>query len=454
MSKSSLHREHPISDRWCVILIVLSLAQTISAQSASRLEIDDANYQLKRFEAYTANLKGKSGVVTRGTKATLKKIIDLKKKYPDDRRVLDLYQRAQASIRLLKGDRIEVTAKMLEYRNKESQRVDLLAKINRKAWYEYQSKLLELNKDAIVRPFPSKSVDQTPLKNMKGKLVFLDGIEYPEKVFTHFGQPYLANGSPAKGFYFIDCSDRRFIGAYEAIRRYQRNISNDLPKQWKAIGRITDSRLMVPFGGKNKRGQAFAGWVVSVEALYAPDRVFASYSADNELGGEFAGESNLQDQLAALYSVQSLPDQYGPDQLLQTFVIAVKEKNYQLYLSCIHPEEQETHIQRNWLERKWDMLQRRFEKDIVEVRVGKTDPIKVLSGGGGDEANELLGEFLEGSEISDITDDGVQRSEKQTLWLKLYNHTGRITEYQKPLTLKRDESVESFRWFIKSGFPF
>lgn len=437
------------------MLMVLLLSSSCGGQdSASRLALDDANYQLKKFEAYTAGLNGKMGVVTRGTKETLKKIIELRKQFPNDPRVNKLYDRAQVSIRLLKGDRLEITPEMLDYRDRESQRIALVAKTNRQEWFEFQSKLLAENIDAIVNPFPAKSVDHTPLKQIKGRYVFLDGIEYPEGIFTHYGQPYVAVGTPATGFYFIDCSQPSFIGAYAAVRRYQRNVSNQLPKKWKMIGRVTGSKLLVPYGGRNKKGQAFAGWVVSVEAIYIPDRVLAMHDSKDERGGFFAGEDSMQESMAALYTVQSLPEKYEPNELLQTFVTAIKEKNFQLYQSCIHPEEQETHIQKNWIERKWDMLQRRFESEIVAVRIGKQDAVKVLSGGGGDDANDLLGEFLDGSEVSEITDDGAQRSEKLTLWLKLYNETGRITEYQKPLTLKRDGDVEGFRWFIKSGFPF
>lgn len=162
----------------------------------------------------------------------------------------------------------------------------------------------------------------------------------------------------------------------------------------------------------------------------------------------------MQSELEDLYTVKQLPDEYSPETLLDVFVTAIKEKNYELYLSCIHPDEKRTVVQKNWLQRKWDIFQRRFTRDIVEVRINTKDEIRIIQGGASSEEKSLLEQFVDSDEVDDITDDGLPRSELLTLWLKLYDETGRIREYKKPLTLKRDEKVKGFRWFVYSGYPF
>ena len=91
---------------------------------------------------------------------------------------------------------------------------------------------------------------------------------------------------------------------------------------------------------------------------------------------------------------------------------------------------------------------------MVEVLIGKIDEIDVIQGGSQKENENILAEFLPDEEVKEVTNDGLPRSELVTLWLKLYDETGRMREYQKPITLKRDEKIGEFRWFVYSGFPF
>jgi hypothetical protein len=436
-------------------LIPNALAQDDKLLTAKRIEIDAANYLLVKFENYVGGLDGKEGTLTPDGKNALTKIATLKKQHPEDPRVLNLYERAQSAARLLRGDRIEITQDILAYRDIEKKRVEMLAGLSRKVWLQYQEKLLREREDVITNPFPAPNPENTQASEMKNRPIILRGLQYPEGVFLQYGRQFVAIGNAAKGFYFIDTSSQSFVGAYEAVRRYQRQVASALPKEWIVSGQITSPQIMAPGGGGLQDGQAYAGWLVEVDTIFVPENVFAQANKKSELGGNFAGEQTLNEAFASLYSVNKLPPaDSAPEDLLKVFVTAIKEKNFDLYKQCIHPEEQQTAIQREWIARKWDIFQRRFTKDMVEVLIGKIDEIDVIQGGSQKENENILAEFLPDEEVKEVTNDGLPRSELVTLWLKLYDETGRMREYQKPITLKRDEKIGEFRWFVYSGFPF
>lgn len=436
-------------------LIPTALAQDDQLLTAKRIEVDEANYLLTKFENYVGRLDGKEGTLTPDGKKALTKIAMLKKEHPEDPRVLKLYERAQSAARLLRGDRIQITQDILAYRDIEKKRVKMLAGLNQRAWLEYQEKLLSEREDVIANPFPAPNPENTQTQEMKNRPILLQGLQYPEGIFLQYGRQFVAIGDAAKGFYFIDTSSQSFVGAYEAVRRYQRQVASSLPKEWIVSGRVVSPQIMAPGGGGSQDGQAYAGWLVEVDTIFVPENVFAQANKESELGGNFAGEQTLNEAFASLYSVNKLPPAgSGPEALLKVFVTAIKEKNFDLYKQCIHPEEQQTAVQQEWIARKWDMFQRRFTKDMVEVLIGKIDEIDVIQGGAEKEDEDILAEFLPDEEVKEVTDDGLPRSELVTLWLKLYDETGRMRESQKPLTLKRDEKIGEFRWFVYSGFPF
>lgn len=430
-------------------------SRSLEAQeTAKRIEVDEANFLLKGFERYIRGLEGKEGELTPDAKRALTKIGGLRKEHPTDERVKDLFQRAQAAVRGLKGDRIKITPEMLSYRDLEKRKADLFTQLNQNAWSDYQKQLLVNAPESLTQPFPMPNPEKVSLQEMRGRVVFLEGLRYPDDMFLHYGQQYIAIGSASTGVYFVNASNQSFVGAYEAVRRYQRSVSDKIPSEWTVVGKIVDTRFMPLGGGNAKNSSAVFGWEVEVEKIYVKDHVFASADAAAPNGGSFVGEAQMQSELENLYTIKQLPEEYSPEKLLDVFVTAIKEKNYELYLSCIHPDEKRTLVQKNWLQRKWDIFQRRFSRDIVEVQINTKDEIRIIQGGASNEDKSLLGQFVDSDEVDDITNDGLPRSELLTLWLKLYDETGRIREYKKPLTLKRDEKVKGFRWFVYSGYPF
>ena len=235
---------------------------------------------------YVGGLDGKEGTLTPDGKNALTKIATLKKQHPEDPRVLNLYERAQSAARLLRGDRIEITQDILAYRDIEKKRVKMLAGINREVWLQYQEKLLREREDVIANPFPAPNPENTQASEMKNRPIILRGLQYPEGIFLQYGRQFVAIGNAAKGFYFIDTSSQSFVGAYEAVRRYQRQGRFSATEGVGSFsGQITSPQIMAPGGGGLQDGQAYAGWLVEVDTIFVPENVFAQANKNLNLEG-------------------------------------------------------------------------------------------------------------------------------------------------------------------------
>ncbi|MEM1213828.1 MAG: hypothetical protein AAGI68_16180 [Planctomycetota bacterium] len=418
-----------------------------------KIELDDADYYLRQFESYAKSLRGEKGDFTRGSRIALQKVSDLRKKYPGDPQVEALFVRARAAARLLQGVTLEITPEMLAYRALAKKNAERLAGISVKAWESYLAEV-SATEGAILDPLPAPDPEEIVMDELQGRLVVLEGLRYPDDLFREYGRQYIAIGKPSTGYYFVDVSSRPFVGAYEAVRRYERRISNDIPAEWIVVGEIVAAELMVPDAGEVKISAAQTGWLVRPRAIYVPGKVFAVADETHEEGGRFAGEAQMDEILAEQYTVRSVPADATPQELLDVFVTAIKERNYELYADCIDPADRQTVTQLEWLERKYDIFQRRLASDYVHVSVYKADPVIVMQGGESVSDEDLLAEFLDADTRAREAKHSLPRIEQQRLWLHLYDETGKVREAPKGLTVRRQADVNNNRWYIYRGFPF
>ncbi|MEM6552627.1 MAG: hypothetical protein AAF750_10940 [Planctomycetota bacterium] len=418
-----------------------------------KIELDDAGYYLKQFEDYAKSLKGEKGEFTRGSRIALQKVSDLRKKYPGDPQVEALFSRARTAARLLQGVTLEIKPEMLAYRGQAVKNAERLGEVSVAAWESFRAEVAA-QEGAILKPLPAPSPEEVLMDELVGKPVILDGVRYPDDLFPYYSRQFIAIGKPSTGFYFVDVSARPFIGAYEAVRRYERRISNDIPAEWTVVGEIVGAQAMVPEPGEVKVGAAYTGWIVKPRAIYVPGKVFAFADDEHEEGGRFAGEDRLAEIFADQYTVKAVAPDASPADLIDTFVTALKERNYDLYFDCIDPLERRTPIQTEWLERKYDIFQRRLSEDYVHIAVYKADPVRVIQGGEDADDEALLAEFLDASDVAREAKHALPRVEEQVLWLHLYDETGKVREAPKGVTVRRQADVANNRWFIYRGFPF
>jgi len=418
-----------------------------------KIELDEADYLLRNFETYADSLKGEKGELTPDAKRALQKVSDLRKRFPEDTRVRSLFDRARAAAKKLQGVTLEITPAMLAYREQKEKNAERLAGVSVEAWEAYRQQVAG-GAGAIVEALPAPNPESVPLSDIRDSAVVLEGVRYPDDLFKHYGLQVIAVGSPERGYYFIDVSHRRFIAAYEAIRRYQRRVTDQIPDTWTLVGRVVSVQVMVPETGGVQIGAAYPGWIVEPEAIYVPGKVFAAADPDHELGGSFAGEAEMMEILADQFTVREVPEGVTPEALVGVFLTALKERNYELYLDCIDPAEQQTATQKEWLQRKYDIFQRRLSNDYVHVAVHKADPVEVLQGGESAADEDLLAEFLDDDTVAREREHRLPRIEQQRLWLHLYDETGKVREAPKAVVVRRQENVDDNRWFIDRGFPF
>ncbi|MBQ4019848.1 MAG: hypothetical protein II606_04115 [Erysipelotrichaceae bacterium] len=210
-----------------------------------------------------------------------------------------------------------------------------------------------------------------PQEEYIGKYVVLDEVRYPMNQFMGVTGEFIRVGKRSSGMYFVKIDSRKWLGPYEAVKRYRRQVDSTMMEvdTWTLLGEITDVTMEVPEAGEQKVGGPVYAPVVSPIALYVPGHVLGIYDANKENSGYFVGEEEVKKIKESWYTVKSIPADVTPERLVEIFCAAIKEKNYDLYCDCIQPERRENEIQQDLLLYFWDLHQERFHGEYVHAEV-------------------------------------------------------------------------------------
>lgn len=430
-------------------LVVAAVALVLVALSASAAEkappndVTKAEFYLKKLEDHARRARGAAFKPGYEDNEALKRIKELKEKYPDDPAVEALFARARTALMGSKGDFIEITPEMLAYRRNEEKLRDLFAAEAEREWTAFQRTSAMAN--AVKPAFPSPSIEDESAESLRGRHVVLEYARYPDNEFVEAGQQYLFVGSLASGFYWVELGGRPWIGVYEALKRYRRFVNADLPEQasWTIVGKVKGVRLLVPQAEKKKSLSPQWGWVVEPVAIHVPGLTFTKADT-SELGGSFAGEPKLEQIKGSLYTVRAVPPGATPEQVVETFATAIKEKNLPLYLECISRERQAGPRARDLLMYHWDLHQWRFGNLYVHATV---EPAVVTVRKGYDSGNELESFFLTDEQkqtVAKISEELVEDAEVKS---KAWDERGRQYGSPKPHFLKRIGGAKG-RWTV------
>tara|TARA_B100002052_G_scaffold292586_1_gene314385 strand:- start:1281 stop:2624 length:1344 start_codon:yes stop_codon:yes gene_type:complete len=430
----------------------LLLPDVVAQEEPSKLDIATAEYKLKGIERSAKLANGAPFSLGKDGTIALEKIAALYKAFPDHPKVKELFNRARTVVKASKGDFIEITEEMLSYRTKADENSKTLSRKASEFWSTFKD---ELTKDEVISPvFPAPSPEDVLLDDIIGKYVFLKDIEYPGIMFIQGGKQYCFSGSVSNGYYYLDCSSRGFVGAFEALKRAQQIASLELPPQWQVVGRISGVRTLVPRIGKGTEGStAHLGWVVTPEIIYVPDMVAAQYQADTEKSGFYAGE----DQLGKTSTPKTKPlaKEITPEELLQEFVKSAQNQHYEHYLECIAPDRQETGLQKNLMRYYYDIFVENVFESYVAIKVARVEEPELIQGEPEGESIEDL--FLDDETKEKLKSSSLPKIEELRIWVQRYNEQGRSVGGQAPVTLRRYESLKNGtpnRWYISFGFPF
>ena len=409
-------------------LLALALAAVLAAPTAFAVdtgrmnrEIKQAEFYLKEFENEVSRQRGGQKMIWRSKNDALTRIQALRESYPGNPDVEKLFQRARVALMKSKGEYTEVDPAWTVYKANEENLRKVIAAAGQKAWDD----LIAQHKGALLaKTFPAPDPGEVGLIDLKDKYVIIDEVQYPAHQFYGATSEYVAEGKPSQGWWFIDIAKRQWLGPYEAVKRYRRNVDSSLEdvKKWKLLGRITDLAAEIPEASENKVGSLQFGWVVTPVALCVPDHVTAWYDKDGEATGTYAGE----DQVAAIkdgwYTVKEIPADVTPERLMEIFMTAIKEKNYNLYQECIDPERRKTDVAEDLIRYHWDLHQERFHKEYVHAQFGKAK-ISVIKGF--DEGNSLENYFLDEKQQDTLKKIEGQKIEEAVVESRALTETGK-----------------------------
>lgn len=360
-------------------------------ESNLSMRIGQADMYLKEFEKEVERAQGASGIF-RSKEDALGRVMILNEYAPDDPRVKDLFERARKCIMGATGGSTEIKDDMLQYlRNEENIRA-LYAQKSEDAWNAllpgYQDKML-------AKVFPAPDVLAVPEEEYLGKYVVLDEVRYPMNQFMGVTGEFIYTGKRSSGMYFVKIDSRKWLGPYEAVKRYRRLVDSTMMQvdKWTVLGEITGVTMEVPEPGEKKVGGPVYAPVVEPVALYVPGHVIGLYDPEQETSGRFVGEEEVAAIKESWYTVKEVPEDVTPERLVEIFRQAIKEKNYDLYVDCIQPERRLNPTQESLLLYHWDLHQERLHGEYVHAEV-VPDATKITVVKGYDDKSGLDSYFL------------------------------------------------------------
>ena len=430
-----------------LLSLVLGCGSGTSAQDAEgpgKLELRGAEHRLEEFEDRVRRAGGKPFRLTHIEEEALRRIKALQVEYPDDPKVLELHERARRALLGSKGEFVDVTEEMLAYRRTAEILREKFAGVAAEELEELEAQIA-VEQGGPLAAFPCDNPLQSDMSEFEGKWVLLEDFAYPRNEFSHQGEQFVFVGKPSTGFYYVDISTRAWAGAYEALRRYRREIGGMLPEEllWRVYGKITGITLQVPQAGEEKSLRAEWGWRVEPLAIHVPGCTLTLHDPDLEVGGLFAGEPRLEEIKGPLYSVTEVPEDAAPEQVIDVYVTAIKEKNHDLFLDCIDPARKVTPAALERANYHWALHQGRWLRDYVTAAIGEPE-ITVLRGYDGN--NELEEFFLTEEERAELRAYAGPTVEEARVWLRMFNDRGKQVGKPRPFTLRR---YELERWYVE-----
>ena len=398
-------------------LLALSFNALAAPQSAPKKDVDFANYYLKEFEAEVKRAQGNANTMFRNKNEALNRIQTLMKAYPQDAAVQALYERARTALMMSKGNYNQITPAMVAYLNNEKDLREKYGRLSTEKWQQLQQE-----RELVTRVFPA--VD--PLKNSPatspiGKTIVLQDVKYPDNQFVGGSGEYIVVGKPSTGYYFVNIGGREWVGPYEAIKRFRREVDGSLGEShnFTVLGTVQGPVMEIP---GNRRMNMAWGWVVEPEALYIDGRIVATFDADSEKGGSYVEEDKVAAIKNSWYTEKSVPQDATPQRVMEIFLAAIKEKNFELYLDCINPERRKTETAQSLVRYHWDLHQERLHGEYVHAVFSDT---KITVAKGHDDKNELENFFLDDSQRAQLTGMMGEKVEYATVQSRAFDGNGK-----------------------------
>lgn len=405
--------------------------------------IKQAEYHVKEFEKEVELQHGGDKTRYINKQNALDRVQALKLAYPDNPEIEKLFQRTKTALMKSKGDYATVDPAWLKYRVDEENLRKKISALGDEEWNRILASSVDPAK-IVAKEFPAPDPKKVSIEDLKGSFVVLTDVEYPNNQFYGGTGEFIWHGKPSSGYYFVLLDGRHWIGPYEAVKRYRRLVDSSLADVTKftILGKITDITAEIPAAGEEKNGRYEMGWVVEPVAVKVPDHVVAVYDEKADSSGRFIGEEQVAQIKDSWYTVKSIPADVKPERLMEIFMTAIKEKNYDLYLDCIDPERKKTPTALSLIKYHWDLHQERFLREYVHAVMDKA---KIYTTRGFDEGNEQENFFLDDDQkdiLRKTQGEQVQRAEVES---RAYDQNGKQLGSPHPhFLIKRGAG----RWYV------
>jgi len=405
--------------------------------------IKQAEYHVKEFEKEVELQHGGDKTRYINKQNALDRVQALKLAYPDNPEIEKLFQRTKTALMKSKGDYATVDPAWLKYRVDEENLRKKISALGDEEWNRILASTVDPAK-IVAKEFPAPDPKKVSIEELKGSFVVLTDVEYPNNQFYGGTGEFIWHGKPSSGYYFVLLDGRHWIGPYEAVKRYRRLVDSSLADVTKftILGKITDITAEIPAAGEEKNGRYEMGWVVEPVAVKVPDHVVAVYDEKADSSGRFIGEEQVAQIKDSWYTVKSIPADVKPERLMEIFMTAIKEKNYDLYLDCIDPERKKTPTALSLIKYHWDLHQERFLREYVHAVMDKA---KIYTTRGFDEGNEQENFFLDDDQkdiLRKTQGEQVQRAEVDS---RAYDQNGKQLGSPHPhFLIKRGAG----RWYV------
>ena len=331
------------------------------------MRIQQAEMYLKEFENEVKRANGATGIF-RSREDALSRIKILNEFAPEDPRVKDLFQRARNCVIGSTGNFTDITDAMTQYLVNEENIRRLYCEKSENGWKELTAEYAD---KTLEKVYPAPDPMNDSMDEVTGKYVILDEVRYPMNQFMGVTGEFIYVGKRSTGMYFVKIDSRKWLGPYEAVKRYRRLVDSTMMEvdTWTILGEITDVTMEIPEAGQKKIGGPVYAVVVEPVALYVPGHVLGLYDPERENSGRFLGEEEVAGIKESWYTEKSVPEDVTPERLVEIFRQAIKEKNYDLYVDCIQPERRQNPTQESLLLYHWDLHQERFHGEYVHAEV-------------------------------------------------------------------------------------
>lgn len=416
---------------------------TISESNLSS-RITQATHYLEEYEKEVARAQGAAGYAFRNKEDALGRIKMLVEFAPADARVQDLYDRAKACVKGGVGNIVTVETSMTVYLENEENLRKHFAEVSEKAWNKF---LADHAENKLEKFFPVPDFNRYTLDDMKGKIVVLDGIRYPDNEFNGTTGDYIWCGTRSDGMYFVRIDGREWLGPYEAVKRYRRQVDTTMleVKEWSVIGMINEIACDSPDAGESKISVPVMAWEIVPMALYVPGHIMAVYDENGEHVGKFIDEDQVKALKEDWYTVKEIPADVTPERLVEIFMYAIKEKNFDLYVDCIDPSRRDNPVQMDLINYHWDRHQERFHGEYIHAFVNpEKTAVRVLSGY---DDNSIDTFFLDDEEQAKIKEAYGEKEEEAIVQTYAIDKNGKQIGSPVNHALRR---VGNGRWYIAS----